>query len=257
MHTSKVMNKTLALCCISMLPIYAHSTDKLPKITVHATTVDQNDPQHLTTRLQWVKFPQISYLAHELNNQDRSAIIRVQTDLSGNVVDAEVQEGTGIRALDQKLVQAVKQAKIKPFKKNGKAVAIVGYQTFSLNLENAEDRQQSKSKCTYHFNSENWIKQEKNKSVAFRYLKQPELSLEQNQLKYKDRVVKFRFKVNQQGEIQQVKLTKHSGVNAIDQQVVEAVEHSKVEVKRTYRNLWIYKPSNFSDEVHFNMKDCH
>ena len=71
-----------------------------------------------------------------------------------------------------------------------------------------------------------------------------------------DRVVKFKFKVDQQGDVTQVKLKKRSGVNAIDQQVIEAVQHSQVAVKRSYKTLWIYKKSTFKDELHFQVNAC-
>lgn len=43
--------------------------------------------------------------------------------------------------------------------------------------------------------------------------------------------MKFKFKVNKQGEVTQVKLKKLSGVNAIDQAVYNALSNSKVELK--------------------------
>lgn len=253
---AKIMNKVLTLICLITIPTFGYSADKLPTIQVHGVQSEQVQPQHLTTRIQWIKFPQVNYQVSELKNQNRSAIIRVQTDASGNVVNADVQDSTGLRILDEKLVNAVEQAKVKPIKKNGKSIPMIGYQTFSLNLENAQDHTQT-AQCTYHFISQNWVKQEKNKSTAFSYTKQPQLSLEQDLFKNKDRVVKFKFKANKQGEISHVKLTKRSGVNAIDQQVIEAVEHAQVDVKRSYRTLWIYKQSTFKDEIKFKMNDCH
>lgn len=250
------MNKVLILSCLLYVPIYSYGAEKLPTIKVEGTTTEQSDSQYLTTHIQWIKFPQVSYQTADLKDEDRSAIIRVQTDKTGKVVDADVQESTGLRALDQKLIKAVEEAKVKPVQKNGKAVPIIGYQTFTLSLNNAEDRVSQAKQCTYHFNSKNWIKQEKDKSVAFSYLQQPALTLDQSLLKNKDRVVKFKFKLNKQGEITQVKLTKLSGVNAIDQQVIKAVEHAQVSVKRSYRTLWIYKQSSLSDQIQFKKDDC-
>lgn len=250
------MNKVLVLSCLLYLPIYSHSAERLPTIEVQGSTAESSDSQYLTTRIQWIKFPQVSYQTADLKNENRSAIIRVQTDKTGKVVDADVQESTGLRTLDQTLIHAVEQAKVKPVQKNGKAVPIIGYQTFTLSLNNAEDRVSQTKQCTYQFNSKNWIKQEKDKSVAFSYLKQPSLALDPSLLKNKDRVVKFKFKLNKQGEISQVKLTKRSGVNALDQQVIEAVEHAQVSVKRSYRTLWIYKKSSFSDQIQFKKDDC-
>ncbi len=235
---------------------YSHSAEKLPTIKVEGNQLEQNDPQHLTTRIQWQKFPQIIYQSNELKDQDRSAIIRIKANSSGRVIDADVKESTGLRPLDQKIIEAVENAKIKPSIKNGKAVSMVGYQTFTLTLDNASDRIRSSTQCTYHFYSNNWDRQESGKSVPFHYTKQPQLALEESILKFKNRVVKFKFKVNKQGNVSNVKLTKLSGVNALDQQVRSAVENAQVEVKRSYRTLWTYKPSTFSDEIHFKTNDC-
>ena len=210
------------------------------------------EPTHLTTRLQWVKFPQPQYQPKDLAQQDRSAIIRVYADQHGTITQATVQESTGLPALDQKLLKAVRAAKVKPYTKNGTALDIIGYQNFTLKYA-TED---AKNECSYSFRSENWLKQIKDKSVPFRYVKQPELAIDQNLLKNKDRIVKLKLKTNKQGNITQVKLTKRSGVNALDQQVISSVENAKVEVKRSYRTLWTYKPSTFNDEIHFKIGQC-
>ena len=250
------MNKTLLIACLLSITTYSHGAKKLPTIKVEGQQLEQNDSQHLTTRIQWAKFPQVKYLSSELNDQERSAIIKVKADNTGKVVEADVQESTGIRALDQKLIEAVEVAKVKPILKNGKAVPIIGYQTFTLTINNATDHLQQNQQCTYTFNSDNWIKQEKGKSVAFHYTTQPQLALDESLLKFKNRVVKFKFKVNKQGDVIQAKLTKLSGVNALDQQVLNTVENAKIEVKRSYRTLWTYKPSTFSDEIIFKTNNC-
>ena len=249
------MNKVIFTTCLLCLSTYSYSAEKLPTIKVQGNQLEQNDPQHLTTRIQWLKFPQVKYQSNELKDQERSAIIRVKADHSGKVLDAEIQESTGIRQLDQKIIDAVEVAKVKPAIKNGKSVAMVGYQTFTLTMNNATDHKPS-AQCTYTFHSNHWNKQENGKSVAFRYTKQPQLALDESLLKFKNRVVKFKFKVNKQGDVTQAKLTKLSGVNALDQQVLTAVENAKIEVKRSYRTLWTYKPSTFSDEIHFKTNDC-
>ena len=144
---AKIMNKVLTLICLITIPTFGYSADKLPTIQVHGVQSEQVQSQHLTTRIQWIKFPQISYQVSELKNQNRSAIIRVQTDASGNVVNADVQDSTGLRILDEKLVNAVEQAKVKPIKKNGKLIPMIVYHTFSLNFENAQDHTQT-ALCT-------------------------------------------------------------------------------------------------------------
>ena len=228
----------------------SHKLQKLEPETVTAETA------HLTTRIEWTKFPRIQYNGTELSNQDRSAIIRIKANKNGQITDADVQESTGIKALDQKIIRAVEDAEVRPHHENGNKQAIVGYQTFTLRLKEASDQVQNQPTCHYSFLSETWRKQQKDKSTAFRYAQQPELNINQNLLKFKDRTVKFKFKVDKQGHVTQVKLKKLSGVNAIDQAIVNAVSNSKVELKRTASTLWIYKKHTLKDEIHFVMNEC-
>lgn len=252
------MKKLVQLTFLSMglTFSFAHASDsqKLQKLEPETLTAES---AHLTTRIEWTKFPRVQYNSTELSGQDRSAIVRVKANKQGRVTHADIQESTGLKALDQKLILAVEQAEVKPHQENGNKKSVVGYQTFTLRLKDASDQTQNNIVCKYSFDSDVWRRQSKDKSTAFKYMQQPTLSLDQNLLKFKDRTVKFKFKVNKQGEVTQVKLKKLSGVNAIDQAVSNAISNSKVELKRTVSTLWIYKKHTFKDEIHFAMDDCH
>ena len=252
------MKKLVQLTFLSMglAFSFAHASDskKLQKLESETITAEST---HLTTRIEWTQFPRIQYNSSELSGQNRSAIVRVKANKHGQVTDADIQESTGVKALDQKLIRAVEQAKVKPHQENGNKKSIVGYQTFTLRLKDASDQTQNNVVCKYSFDSDVWRRQQKDKSTAFKYTQQPNLSLDQNLLKFKDRTVKFKFKVNKQGEVTQVKLKKLSGVNAIDQAVASAISNSKVELKRTASTLWMYKKHTLKDEIHFAMDNCH
>lgn len=255
-HTNCLMKRSLCLAVMICMPFsssFAAKHDKSLQLDIQKSA---SESAHLTTRLQWTKYPHPNYKTSDLQDQDRVAIIRVYADPAGKITRAEVKETTGISNLDQKLVDAVMQARVKPYVKNGEAKATIGYQTFTLKLSDAEDQHAANSQCTYHFDSKVWLKQQDEKSVPFQYVNQPQLSVPREALKYADRTVKFKFKVNKNGDISHVKVTKHSGVNEIDQRVVEAVEHSKVQVKRTYKTLWIYKKSTLSDQIEFPVNQC-
>ena len=260
MHNRKYSMKQLAyLSLLMMLPItatYSAEASPVKKLAVEKLTAE---PTHLTTRISWLKYPQLQFKTEDLANHDRSAIIRIRADETGQVIATEVQESTGLKALDQKILTAVRTARVKPYSKNGTALEMIGYQTFTLKLADSEDNDAHKPQCSYGFESNNWLKQQKQQkqqSVPFTYLQQPQLQLAEVLLNDQDRVVKFKFKVDQQGDVTQVKLKKRSGVNAIDQQVIEAVQHSQVAVKRSYKTLWIYKKSTFKDELHFQVNAC-
>ena len=252
------MKKLIQFTLLSISSAFslAHAADssQLQKLEPETITAEST---HLTTRIEWTQFPRIQYNSSELSGQNRSAIIRVKANKQGHVTDADIQESTGVKALDQKLIRAVEQAEVKPHQENGNKKSIVGYQTFTLRLKDATDQTQSNAVCKYSFNSEVWHRQSKDKSTAFKYSQQPSLSLDQTLLKFKDRTVKFKFKVNKQGEVTQVKLKKLSGVNAIDQAVYNALSNSKVELKRTASTLWMYKKHTLKDEIQFTMDDCH
>ncbi|OTG67306.1 TonB family protein [Acinetobacter silvestris] len=248
------MNRTLYLAVLMCLPITAlqSAPQQLPTINVQA----ENETPHLTTRIQWIKFPQLQYQSADLANQDRSAIVRVYADKTGNVIKSDIQESTGLKALDQKLVSAVRNAKVKPHIKDGAALDIIGFQTFTLKVDDSEDKRSNKNNCTYTFASKNWLKQENNKSVPFKYTQQPSLQLDESLLKGQDRLIKFKFKVNKHGEVSRVKLKKRSGINALDQHVIDAISNVKIITNRSYKTLWIYKKSTLNDEIQFKLDEC-
>lgn len=206
---------------------------------------------HLTTRIQWVAFPQPQYKNSDLNDQNRAAIIRVYADETGEVTKATVQESTGLKVLDETLVKAVLQAKVKPFIQDDTALSIIGYQVFNLNLKD-----ENTEVCQFTFDSKNWIAQQNDKKVPFRYQTQPTLALDSTQLNGHDRQIKFNFKTDKHGNIKNPKITKGSGIYELDQQVLQAVSNSKVSVKRTASTLWLYKKSKFKDAIEFKLNAC-
>ena len=241
--------KPLFLLALSTLPFHlSHAAQPPLELTIQKSSAQS---AHLTTRIQWLDFPKPQYKNSDLNQQNRAAIIRVYADETGDVTKATVQETTGLKALDEKLVNAVLQAKVKPFMEDDTALAVIGYQVFNLNLtpDDAEA-------CNYSFDSKNWRAQQQQQKVPFQYQVQPKLALDSTQLNNHDRQIKFSFKADKHGNIKKPKITKGSGIYALDQQVLQAVANSKVSVKRTASRLWLYKKSKFKDAIEFDLNAC-
>jgi outer membrane biosynthesis protein TonB len=241
--------KPLFLLALSTLPFHlSHAAQPPLELTIQKSSAQS---AHLTTRIQWVDFPKPQYKNSDLNQQNRAAIIRVYADETGDVTKATVQETTGLKALDEKLVNAVLQAKVKPFIEDDTALAVIGYQVFNLNLtpDDAEA-------CSYSFDSKNWRAQQQQQKVPFQYQAQPTLALDSTQLNGHDRQIKFSFKADKHGNIKKPKIIKGSGIYALDQQVLQAVANSKVSVKRTASRLWLYKKSKFKDAIEFDLNAC-
>lgn len=241
--------KPLFLLALSTLPFHlSHAAQPPLELTIQKSSAQS---AHLTTRIQWLDFPKPQYKNSDLNQQNRAAIIRVYADETGDVTKATVQETTGLKALDEKLVNAVLQAKVKPFMEDDTALAVIGYQVFNLNLT-ADDAEA----CNYTFDSKNWRAQQQQQKVPFQYQTQPKLALDSTQLNDHDRQIKFSFKADKHGNIKKPKITKGSGIYALDQQVLQAVANSKVSVKRTASTLWLYKKSKFKDAIEFDLNAC-
>ena len=241
--------KPLFLLALSTLPFHlSHAAQPPLELTIQKSSAQS---AHLTTRIQWVDFPKPQYKNSDLNQKNRAAIIRVYADETGDVTKATVQETTGLKALDEKLVNAVLQAKVKPFMEDDTALAVIGYQVFNLNLtpDDAEA-------CNYSFDSKNWRAQQQQQKVPFQYQAQPKLALDSTQLNDHDRQIKFSFKADKHGNIKKPKITKGSGIYALDQQVLQAVANSRVSVKRTASTLWLYKKSKFKDAIEFDLNAC-
>jgi hypothetical protein len=152
--------KPLFLLALSTLPFHlSHAAQPPLELTIQKSSAQS---AHLTTRIQWVDFPKPQYKNSDLNQQNRAAIIRVYADETGDVTKATVQETTGLKALDEKLVNAVLQAKVKPFMEDDTALAVIGYQVFNLNLtpDDAEA-------CNYSFDSKNWRAQQQQQKCLF------------------------------------------------------------------------------------------
>ncbi|MDN5510787.1 TonB family protein [Acinetobacter sp.] len=210
-------------------------------------------PAHLTTRIQWTKFPRPNYKNEDLKDQNRSAIIRIYADETGSITKASVQESTGLAHLDNLLMNAVREAHVKPHIENDTATPLIGYQTFSLKLGQEDEDAEA---CPYQFESKNWQAQQQNRKTPFSYQTQPQLDIESELLNGHNRSVKFTFKVNKHGDVKKVKVKQGSGIYALDQQVVQAVSNSQVTVKRTANTLWLYKKSSFKDEIKFDLNHC-
>ena len=205
-------------------------------------------PAHLTTRLAWRKFPQPKYKNEDLNQQNRAAIVRIYADETGKISQATIQESTGLKNLDNALLQAVRISEIQPTYVEDTAVPTIGFQSFNLRLQDNQHED-----CQFDFQSKQWLAQQQQQKVQFKYRHQPQLNLSAEDLKNHSRKLKFQFKVNKHGEVKRVKLTQGSGQYALDQQVLAAVKAAQVDVPRQF---WLYKKSKLKDEIYFDLNTC-
>ena len=237
------LSLTTSITCLSSLT-YAEKVQKLPAQSIQVSEA------HLTTRIEWQQFPRIEYTDEDLMDSPRSAVVRVRANDTGKITSAEIQDSTGLKRLDQMIIDAVKRSKVKPHVENDMAIPIIGYQVFNLKL--TEDGQN----CKYSFNSKQWQVQQQTKKTSFKYLSQPELDITTEDLKGFDRKVVFKIKTNHKGQIKSVKISKGSGLFTLDQKLVRGLKGSTISSSRKASTLWIYKPASFKDEIQFQKDAC-
>jgi len=58
----------------------------------------------------------------------------IEADETGKIINARITRSSGVPALDDKILRAVRSAKFKPYKENGVAYPIRAEQPFDLTL---------------------------------------------------------------------------------------------------------------------------
>jgi periplasmic protein TonB len=84
--------------------------------------------------VQWSRSPKPTYSNGDLQGENRTVIITIEADEKGKITSARVTRSSGLPALDEKILRAVRNAKFKPYKENGVAYPIRASQPFDLTL---------------------------------------------------------------------------------------------------------------------------
>ncbi|WOE31231.1 MULTISPECIES: TonB family protein [unclassified Acinetobacter] len=84
--------------------------------------------------VQWSRSPKPSYSNRDLQGETRIVVILIEADEKGAIQSARVTRSSGLPALDEKILRAVRNAKFKPYKENGVAYPIKAEQPFELTL---------------------------------------------------------------------------------------------------------------------------
>lgn len=84
--------------------------------------------------VQWSRTPRPSYSNKDLQGESRRVVVLIEANEQGNITNARITRSSGLAALDEKILRAVRNAKFKPYKENGVAYPIRAEQPFELTL---------------------------------------------------------------------------------------------------------------------------
>ena len=67
--------------------------------------------QQFNNGVSWSKQPYVRFRDSELRGQDRKMMVRISADTSGKITSAVIEQSSGLGSLDQKILNAIKNAK--------------------------------------------------------------------------------------------------------------------------------------------------
>ncbi|MEB3768125.1 TonB family protein [Acinetobacter sp. MD2] len=83
--------------------------------------------------VQWSRSPSVQVSPSDLKDAPRSIVVAIEANEKGVVTSVRIVKSSGLPALDEKVMKAVRSAKFKPYKENGVAYPIRANQPFDLN----------------------------------------------------------------------------------------------------------------------------
>lgn len=94
----------------------------------------QHDEPVQVSSVDVLSFGKFNYDDRELRQQTRMVELRLRINENGQPIDIQLKQSSGIASLDERVLNAARQSRFKPYKVNGRAVAIVVDFPVQLNL---------------------------------------------------------------------------------------------------------------------------
>lgn len=69
--------------------------------------------------VHWVKMPRIIIDDSDLQGQEKTVVVNIKADSQGSIISAEIDKSSGSDRTDNKIIMAIKRAKLKPYQING------------------------------------------------------------------------------------------------------------------------------------------
>lgn len=122
-----------------------------PTVTTNMNSNNNNEPKPVTNvqtntaqgpkkvqiggnGVQWSRTPNLSYTNRDLAGQNRKVSVLIEADEKGVIRSVQLLVSSGLSILDEKVMRSVRNARFKPYKENGQALAIRAEQPFELSL---------------------------------------------------------------------------------------------------------------------------
>ncbi|ESK54349.1 hypothetical protein [Acinetobacter tjernbergiae] len=141
--------------------------------------------------VKWKWSPRITLKSAELEGYDREALIEIETNVKGDMVDAKIIRSTGIEKLDQKILDKTMKSSFYPYQENGIFYRIKVEQPFKFFLSREPE-----------------------------FEKKPNIKVNINDIKGKSRFITIYSEADNNGNLTIAKIEKSSGLTELDNYVL-------------------------------------
>ncbi|NIE95241.1 TonB family protein [Acinetobacter sp. Tr-809] len=86
--------------------------------------VDRDEPVQVSS-VDVLSFGKLAYDDRELKQQNRMVELRLRINENGQPIEIQLKQSSGVSSLDERVLNAARQSKFKPYKVNGRAVTVV------------------------------------------------------------------------------------------------------------------------------------
>ncbi len=237
------MNKIFVISTLLFLnqAIFAEYTQATPSKYPAQLAIEQ---------VQWQRAPRIRIESCDLENKDRYLDLEITADTNGKVTDVKVLQSTMLDHLDQKVIKAVFASRFRPI---GESFRVTQAFNFTGQSSTACRPRNTPKTCSYLFESHVLLEQALKHKTPFKYKEVPNFSTTKDALKGESREVHFSFKLSHKDQISNIKITKSSGLNNLDQQVISAFSTTKV---TTDKQWWQFYKVTHQDRIYFDINKC-
>ncbi|WP_298142131.1 hypothetical protein [uncultured Acinetobacter sp.] len=227
-------------------------------ICADTATIDQAKPQfklmHDYPQLEWLRAPKVRLKDGDLEGQPRKISVKIEADSSGAIKTVNIDQSSGLQALDAMIIEATQHARFKPYSQ-----PIYVIQKFEMMANDYQSTTKSKPTApkivsTCQFEVVGFTKQQQGQDLGFKYLSQPpKLEAQLYNVGSEDRSIEFDFSLNRHNKITSTRITKGSGYFNLDHRLVTQFAQVQLSAPRNFYQLQSFK---FSEKLKLNVDQC-
>ncbi|MEB3767637.1 TonB family protein [Acinetobacter sp. MD2] len=174
--------KKIVWCCIPLLCSFSFQSYAAEPSIANLT---QN-------QVKWLRSPHVNINDKMLLGYDRSAQIQFETSPNGQITDAKIIKSSGLDQIDNILLKAIKSAKLSPYQENGIYYPVRAIQPFTILADRTP-----------------------------KILYEPNIMVSKRMLQGQERTMTLYATADDNGNINQAKIIKSSGVAELDEYVLQ------------------------------------